>query len=428
MLAPTAQNPGTSEPEKQILWDVIEEHLDEAAFLSTQWDQALVSPLYKLEEVRDRVEERLLAHVDGLVTAGTLAKERLLRPALWEGSDGVAFAAAMALLSDSSLEAEAAVIDALNTASVPQAKEVQRALELCPSGRRQATLLRFLSRQPPRVRAAAAKVLGFQKVDLGPALLGLFDPENEELFQAGLYCLRYRPRPDGEFAIRHALTAASDSLMTAGLLAGAVAGLREVLQVSRACIRNQHPATPTAALLLGFLGSEVDSKLLCQVASASPHAAAVIFALGLGGTRDAADACVEWLSTPALAWEASEAFLAITGADSNKEGLVQTARADPEPDSDAEDQEEDISLSPAGTLLDADAVEKWWQKRRGQYTLSDRYYWGRPLDRHDEGEWRAVLKRATMRQRHPLALAMTVSTASRALPQTFSLCRYQGHS
>ena len=427
MLTPTAQKPLPAEPDSQILWDIVEEHLDEAAFLSTQWEQALVSPAYTLAAVRDRVEERLLAHVDGLVAAGPLAAARLLRPALREGSDGVALAAALALLSSSNPESEAAVLEALLTAAEPQADQVRRALELCASERRQAVLRRLLSGQPSRVHAAAARILGFQKVDLGPALHALFDPADDALFQAGLYCLRYQPRPDGESAIRRALTAPGESLMTAALLAGAVAGVAEVLPVSRACIRAQHPATPTAAMLLGSLGGNADTELLCQIVTASPYAADVIFALGLGGARDTADACVDWLRTKALTRASGEAFLTITGADPDKEGLVQKTSAASDPAAEVEDPE-DLNLSSETTLLSADSVAAWWQKRRGDFTASERYHAGRPHDRQDAEAWHAVLQRATMRQRHPLALAMAACTASRALPQTYSLCRHQSHS
>ena len=75
----------TPMPEDLILWDVVEEHLDEAAFLWTQWERGLQSPLYKLHELRDRVEERMLAHLDGLVVGGEAVAQRLLYPALTEG-------------------------------------------------------------------------------------------------------------------------------------------------------------------------------------------------------------------------------------------------------------------------------------------------------------------------------------------------------
>ena len=424
MSMPTFASPAPpSLPEELILRDVVAEHLDEAAFLSTQWEQALVSPAYKFAEVRDRVESRLLAHVDGLVVGGTAVADRLLKPALWEGTPDVTFAAALALLSDASLQSEAAVLSALKTAPQAQVRPIVRALELCPSPRRESALLRLVSGGPPQAKASAARILGFQGADLGQALPQLLDPQNEQLLQVGLYCLRYRPRPEGEPAIRQSLNSASESLMTAALLAAAVAGLQEVLPACRACLQSQHPATPTAALLLGFLGSQSDTRLLRQSVAKNPHAAAVILALGLAGERDTADACVEWLRTPALAVAASEAFLAISGADAEKEQLLQPARTQTPADPAAEEQDTEPSSQPDVPLLSADAVAPWWQKRREEYSPATRYFAGKPRDWQDAAAWLAVLEQATMRQRHHLALAMAVNTPSRTLPQTFSLGR-----
>ena len=70
-----------------ILWDILEEHLNEAAFLWGQWERSLRSPRYVLREVMDGPEERLLAHVEGLCEGGLPVVERLLLPALQEEED-----------------------------------------------------------------------------------------------------------------------------------------------------------------------------------------------------------------------------------------------------------------------------------------------------------------------------------------------------
>ena len=62
--------------------DVVEEHLDDAEFLWSQWERSLVSPHHTLAEVATREEERLLANVDGLVAGGASVRARLVVPAL----------------------------------------------------------------------------------------------------------------------------------------------------------------------------------------------------------------------------------------------------------------------------------------------------------------------------------------------------------
>ena len=61
-----------------VLVDVLEEHLDEAAFRWVQWERALVAPDFTLAQTAER-EERLLAHLEGLEDADAL--DMVVRPA-----------------------------------------------------------------------------------------------------------------------------------------------------------------------------------------------------------------------------------------------------------------------------------------------------------------------------------------------------------
>ena len=72
-------------PELPVLREVAEEHLDEAGFLWTQWERALVSPDYSASEVADGPEERLAAHLEGLALGGREVAERLLASKLTVG-------------------------------------------------------------------------------------------------------------------------------------------------------------------------------------------------------------------------------------------------------------------------------------------------------------------------------------------------------
>ena len=81
------------------LWDIVEEHLDEAEFLWEQWEHALLAPNYTLDELADGPEARLLAHLDGLVVGGPEVARRLLIPTLDEDVEPTRVrAAALALL------------------------------------------------------------------------------------------------------------------------------------------------------------------------------------------------------------------------------------------------------------------------------------------------------------------------------------------
>jgi uncharacterized protein (TIGR02270 family) len=65
-----------------VIWDIVEEHLDEAEFHVEQLDRALDSPTLSLEHLASGSEQRLLAHVDGLRVGGPSVYERLVKPLL----------------------------------------------------------------------------------------------------------------------------------------------------------------------------------------------------------------------------------------------------------------------------------------------------------------------------------------------------------
>ncbi len=81
-------------PDRSLRFDVLERHLEEAAFLWTQWEAALADAAYTLAEVAEGPEWRLRAHLDALAVAGRGAVAGLLLPALEEGEPEVRRAAA----------------------------------------------------------------------------------------------------------------------------------------------------------------------------------------------------------------------------------------------------------------------------------------------------------------------------------------------
>ena len=72
---------------RAVRWDICEEHLDEAAFLWDRGERALNAPNYAIGEVAVGPEERLLAHLDGLVLGGQPVADKLLLPALGDDHD-----------------------------------------------------------------------------------------------------------------------------------------------------------------------------------------------------------------------------------------------------------------------------------------------------------------------------------------------------
>src|SRR6267142_1727129 len=95
----TGMASSTQGPPDLILWDVVEEHFNEAEFLFEQWERALHSPKYNLTELGATLERRLAAHLDGLVVGGRPVAKRTLEPELENASEpNRTIVAALALL------------------------------------------------------------------------------------------------------------------------------------------------------------------------------------------------------------------------------------------------------------------------------------------------------------------------------------------
>jgi hypothetical protein len=108
--------------EASVLWDIVEEHLDEAAFLLQSWLAAARSPRTSLAALQKTIESRLIAHLDGLAVAGTVVSDRLLWPALADKSKArasVVASAGAALLLDPDAATCDRVVEALRTTGRP---------------------------------------------------------------------------------------------------------------------------------------------------------------------------------------------------------------------------------------------------------------------------------------------------------------------
>src|SRR5437660_61433 len=117
---------------RPIPWDIYEEHLSEAGWLWGEWERAMDSAIYALADVVVGPEERLAAHLDGLVLGGGRVAQKLLLPALAGDDADLCAAAAWALVQSEDGDHQEAVVDALAKAEPPVRAAVARALLRSP--------------------------------------------------------------------------------------------------------------------------------------------------------------------------------------------------------------------------------------------------------------------------------------------------------
>jgi len=387
----------TNEP----LWDIVEEHLDEAEFLWEQWEASLVAPNYVLREVEDGPEGRLLAHLDGLVVNGPMVAERLLLPTIadLDAEPTRVRAAALALLQTPGEAGFEAVFSELH-GSPTQRPELARALECCELGPLHPRLGGLLAAEDADLRHAAARVLAYHGealVEVVPALLA-----SERGVDRALG-LRMVPRFAEGGRHRHAVLAALASedpdLRDAALTSGALLDLPQAWGCARDLVRAADDGAGQALLLLALRGDPSDAPGIAAALASEALRGPALWALGFLGTVEAVELAMPWLEDAAHARLAGEVVAAITGLDLEDENLTRVR----EEDEALEHRPEDDLPVP-----DAMGVLVWWRRMRGDLVGDRRYLGGKP---RDAATLRGALHEGPMRRRAAHLLALQCGAA-----------------
>jgi uncharacterized protein (TIGR02270 family) len=410
---------------ERVMMDVLQEHLDEASFLWSQWERALVSPLHDLADTAE-CEERLLAHVDGLVVGGEAAVSELLLPALETDEPERISAAAVALLSGGGKHELEETLAVLDSGDEVQRAGVGRAMALSEREGLQEVLLKRLSAEDPALQAVAFQVLAFRgtvpqetrtqwlyRDAVEPVIAALWGPGplSRDVVQSVLPQLLVDPRS----GVREAAT-----------MAGLVSGARAAWKTCRKVAEEGGAGQRLALVAMALGGDERDAEWLAGLLSKEPLRADVLWALGFSGYALAAEACLEWMGgedkTSALA---GEAFSAITGLQLQGE-YRKPAKEEEEALIPLEEEDLDADLVPGPEASLAvpvrEAVERWWQKGRKNFERGARYLRGTRLD---AGVLLDALGREPMRRRPVLALELAIRSRGAHLLQTRAFTRRQ---
>jgi uncharacterized protein (TIGR02270 family) len=381
------------------LWDVVEEHLDEAEFLWDQWEHGLVAPNYTLDELADGPEARLMAHIDGLVVHGPPAATRLLLPALEAEQTARVSAAATALLLGDPHRGLDALVEVLR--DLPEQRAgLLRALECAPDPRVIPRMHALLADDDDEIVAAAAGVLHFRRIPIGDSLGLLLASESSEMRALALRAAPYEREPGKHLRAIHAGLADPDPSVNAAAIE---AGLHLAMPAAwvRVAARGREPGHPDALLWLALRGEPDDRAALLSALHEPSRRGAALWALGFLGTPEAVEAALEWLEDSVNGPLAGELFAAVTGVDLVDAGLTRRSADD-------DDSEDTLEYRPEDDLPrpDAMAVLQWWSARRRAFATGQRYLAGVP--------WTlpAVLQQlrvGPMRRRHALAEALVLA-------------------
>ena len=386
-----------------VFWDVIEEHLDEAEFLWTQWERALTAHDDTLDGIEERLEERLFANVDGLVSGGDPVREKVLLPALEEAEGPARIAAAYALAVSNSGDARAAVIAKL---ADPAARaDVERALGLATSEGLTNALVAALHGEATELRAGALSTLAFRGEV--PPLAPVIAADPDDLVIATLRSAAFTGDKTQTALAKDALAATSPGVRVAAIEAGLTLGLPEAWSACRRLVEDASAETPIGLLApplawTAMLGDARDVELLVFALGLAPHRPAALRALGISGRVAAAEACMPWMDDRDVGPLAADAFVAITGMPLDPSMIAAPTEAD------------EAEPRPLPRLRRA-ALDAWWTQNQGRFHRTRRTLLGRAAT---FDTITALLASAPMRRRAPIAEELRIRSRARSSVQT----------
>ena len=393
--------------------DIYEEHLDEAAFLWLQWERALLSPAHDLRETVE-LEERLLAHLDGLVLGGAPVARALLRPALESEEPPRISSALWALLAEPTDLELTELVTLLKTLPGELLGAAQRALEL--SGREGIgeALLPLLKETDASLQALALEVFASRAEVPKGSVVEWLQHADARVVVAALRGMHHRPQELDPRMLSSLLVEKRPGIAEAAIEAGLVAGLRTAWDECRKVVGGRVGIGRLPMALLALSGDDRDIQSLLECVGRAELRADALWALGFSGQIGAAEACLELMADESLA---GEAFSAITGL--RLEEPYVAPRQDEEESLPPleEDLAEDLEHRPESELRmpKREAVAAWWQDARKEFTRGTRYLRGRVFSIEGLLE---ELEQGPMRRRHVHALELAIRSRGACMLQT----------
>ena len=386
---------------RAIPWDLYEEHLDEAAFVWGLWERSLDAANYTLDEVIAGPEERLLAHLDGLVLGGAPVAEKLLSPALADDDPGKVAAAAWALLQAEDADHLEVVLEAVAAADKRETRAaIARAFELCHRTDRARRLLPRLQGSPPNLQAVIVGAVAAETGNAstaeggGAPILGgelplatLLESRHPELLAAALRALRRAPDPELAPQVETALSSPYVTVRDAAIEAGVVLGLKAAWRACNKLVARNAPGCKLALAVLALGGEAVDRATVMKRLEVEALRRDAAWALGFAGTLDAAAAALALVGDETIGAVAGDSFATITGATLAGDLVMvgQTDNTSPPPVDDDDDDAPLPILRPEDDLPrpDPDRLRAWWTKAQRQaeppFDPAHRYVGGRLL-------------------------------------------------
>jgi uncharacterized protein (TIGR02270 family) len=386
-----------------LLFDIIEEHFDEAAFYFRRWDQAQDALDYTLDEVRRGPEELLCANIDGLVVGGEVAAERLLWPAIegdeadhWTGP-GVATLALLRRPGDDPLDR---ILLRLPSSAQSPLHGIARGLGLAERSDLDERLRNALYASDEDKHAVLLDILAERGVDPGPLVGMCLQGADVNATRSALCAVRYSANPSAYTrAVETLFDSGEARIRAAALETGHLLGLPTARS---ARVRQAHAHDDHALLLTALVGSAPEHESIFAALDDPGHRSPALRALGFVGTQRAAEACLRFIgdADKLVAGRAGEAFSMIAGLNPGLFALASDEADEPVPET-----KEAPGASVVLPALNPIAVAEWWKGKQSNFKPGLRYLQGEPWTSSTIG---GRLPRLPMRWRNVILLELAL--------------------
>ncbi|MDE2263353.1 MAG: hypothetical protein KGL45_12570 [Gammaproteobacteria bacterium] len=400
----------TAEP----YWDLVEESLEEAAFLWKRWEADLESLTRSLDEVWSWTEDRLQGALDGVRVAGEKVVE--VTEAALCGKDPAAItAAAHALAAQTPARAREALATAVRNGNGKSLRAMTRGIETAALDGSFAPVTAVLASAGPEHSAALCRIKRFRRVSPGREMTDALQSGIADLQAEALRSLTYAAEP--ALAARHiawGLKSGDQEVRRAAIQTGIRRGEPAAWQAAVQLAEERNAACAPLLPSIAALGSPEERQLVIGALREPSLQRAGLFALAYIGTPQAVEICLAGMRDEKLARSAGEAYCAMTGAALARDGLAASEPAEGPSPPPLEVDRLDADLVPAAAdqwpCPDPDAVRRHWQGIQRQFAEGVRHWRGRPASPEILLD---AIERGPMLRRDDLVLELAVRTGGK---------------
>jgi uncharacterized protein (TIGR02270 family) len=322
MTDSVALEAGDSTSDGSLLWDVIEEHMDEASFCLSQADRVLDDPLLTLPDLGRSWEPRWIAHVDALVVGGSRGRQRLLIPALGGDDSERVTACGIALLASGQREQ---VLSSLRSPDGLVRAAISRACALLPdSSLTDIARERLGTAQTPEERAGMLELLAALQAGT-PEIVQYLCSDAAIVRAAAVRVARYcHPGVDVVRELERLLAEDAPELIEPAAIAALTLGSTAAFSTFEQRVLDAKLTVARSGLaLLAALGGPPQHMRIMEMLADASLGSLALFALGYSGNLDAVPALLDRAKGPdaRLARLALQSLAMILGIDPSDASL-----------------------------------------------------------------------------------------------------------